>query len=46
MKDKVVTLLATALLKVAVVYDEDVSPRGWYKPKKVKEDTRWNLKVY
>lgn len=36
MKDKVVSLLATALLKVAVVYDEDVSFRGWYKPKKIR----------
>lgn len=37
MKDKVVSLLATALLKVAVVYDEDVSFRGWYKPKAIKK---------
>lgn len=40
MKDKVVSLLATALLKVAIVYDEDVSPVGWYKPKKVKKEEK------
>lgn len=38
MKDKVVSLLATALLKVAVAYDEDVSPSGWYKPKAMRKE--------
>lgn len=40
MKDKVVSLLATALLKVAVVYDENVSPSGWYKPRKAKKEEK------
>lgn len=40
--DKVVSLLATALLKVAVVYDENVSSHGWYKPKAMRKEKKQN----
>lgn len=37
MKDKLVKLLAGALLKVEKTYNSNVSPHGFYKPKKTKE---------
>lgn len=36
MKDQLITMLGKAMIKVAKVYNGNVSPEGFYKPKKVK----------
>lgn len=38
MKNKLITLVATSLVKVGVAYDGNVSTGGWYQPRKVKKE--------
>lgn len=38
MKNKLITLVATSLVKVGVAYNGNVSPRGWYQPRKAKKE--------
>lgn len=37
MKDKLISIIATTLVKVGVAFNESVSPLGWYQPNKVKK---------